>query len=99
MSTEIETRDVIKCLNIGIPHKRYFKNTRESVSLYLAQWDHHFDSSSACVTPITWQHWDEGKKLCFHAFDTANAYVNVDCDNVLHTAFMKEAIQSGNHLK
>ncbi|WED44608.1 hypothetical protein [Legionella cardiaca] len=48
---------------------------------------------------ITWQHWDGGKKLCFHAFDTANAYINVGCDNVFHTAFMKEAIKSGNHLK
>jgi len=48
---------------------------------------------------MTWQHWDGGKKLCFHAFDTANAYVNVDCDNVFHTVFMKDAVKSGNHLK
>ncbi|MFZ4076663.1 MAG: hypothetical protein ACOYKA_01635 [Legionellaceae bacterium] len=48
---------------------------------------------------MTWQHWDGGKKLCFHAFDTANAYVNVDCDHVFHTAFMKEAIKPGNLLK
>jgi len=48
---------------------------------------------------ITWQHWDGGRKLCFHAFETANAYVNVDCDNVFHTAFMKGDIKSGNYLK
>ena len=47
---------------------------------------------------ITWQHWDGAKKLCFHAFNTNNAYINVGCDNVFHTAFMKEAIKSGNHL-
>ena len=48
---------------------------------------------------ITWQHWDGAKKLCFHAFNTENAYINVGCDNVFHTAFMKDAIKSGNHLK
>ncbi len=47
---------------------------------------------------ITWQHWDGSKKLCFHAFNTENAYINVGCDNVFHTAFMKDAITSGNHL-
>ncbi len=47
---------------------------------------------------ITWQHWDGAKKLCFHAFNTNNAYINVGCDNVFHTAFIKEAIKSGNHL-
>ena len=47
---------------------------------------------------ITWQHWDGAKKLCFHAFNTNNAYIAVGCDNVFHTAFMKEAIKSGNHL-
>ena len=48
---------------------------------------------------ITWQHWDGTKKLCFHAFNTENAYINVGCDNVFHTVFMKDAIKSGNHLK
>ena len=48
---------------------------------------------------VTWQHWDGAKKLCFHAFNTANAYINIGCDNVFHTAFMKEAIKSKNHLK
>lgn len=47
---------------------------------------------------ITWQHWDGEKKLCFHAFNTNNAYINVGCDNFFHTAFMKEAIKAGNHL-
>lgn len=48
---------------------------------------------------ITWNHWDGAKKLCFHAFNTDNAYVNVGCDNVFHTAFMKEGIKLGNYLK
>jgi hypothetical protein len=47
---------------------------------------------------ITWQHWDGAKKLCGHVFDTQNAYISVGCDGVFHTAFMKEAIQPGNHL-
>jgi hypothetical protein len=47
---------------------------------------------------ITWQHWDGKKTLCFRAFNTENAYINVGCDNVFHTAFMKEAIQPGNLL-
>jgi hypothetical protein len=47
---------------------------------------------------ITWQHWDGAKKLCFHAFNTENAYINVGCDNVFHTAFMKDAIKAGNLL-
>lgn len=47
---------------------------------------------------ITWQHWDGAKKLCGRVFDTQNAYVSVGCDGVFHTAFMKEAVQPGNHL-
>lgn len=50
------------------------------------------------TTYVTWQHWDGAKKLCFHAFNTNNAYINVGCDNVFHTAFMKDAIKAGNHL-
>ncbi len=47
---------------------------------------------------ITWQHWDDAKQLCFHIFTTKNAYIAIECANVFHSAFMKEAIQSGNHL-
>jgi hypothetical protein len=47
---------------------------------------------------ITWQHWDGAKKLCAHFFDTQNAYIAIDCENVFHTVFMKEAVQSGNYL-
>gem|GEM_PF-1610532 len=47
---------------------------------------------------ITWKHWDGAKKLCFHAFNTENAFINVGCDTVFHTAFMKNAIKSGNQL-
>jgi hypothetical protein len=48
---------------------------------------------------ITWQHWDGAKKLCFRAFNTENSYINVGCDDVFHTVFMKEAIKPGNLLK
>lgn len=48
---------------------------------------------------ITWKHWDGAKKLCGHIFNTNNSYISVDCDNVFHTAFMKEVIQTGNHLE
>ncbi len=51
------------------------------------------------IAYIIWKHWDGAKKLCFHVFNTQNAYINVGCDGVFHTAFMKEAIQTGNHLK
>lgn len=47
---------------------------------------------------ITWQHWDDAKKVCLHIFNFQNAYISVDCDNAFHIAFMKDAIQSGNHL-
>ncbi|HVV67740.1 MAG TPA: hypothetical protein VHE99_01700 [Gammaproteobacteria bacterium] len=47
---------------------------------------------------LTWQHWDYAKTLCGHLFETQNAYISVDCDNVFHTVFMKENILSGNHL-
>lgn len=51
------------------------------------------------TTYITWQHWDAAKKLCIHVFNTENAYINVDCDNVFHTAFMKDSIKVGNQLQ
>lgn len=47
---------------------------------------------------ITWQHWDGGQKLCGRIFDTKNAYISADCNNVFHTVFMKAAIESGNVL-
>ena len=47
---------------------------------------------------IIWQHWDGAKKLCGHVFNTANAYLSVDCNNVFHTAFMKDSVKPGNHL-
>ncbi len=62
------------------------------------------DHGSYSVDPdgtayMTWQHWDGAKKLCFHVFNTQNAYVNVGCDQVFHTVFMKDGIKSGNSLK
>jgi hypothetical protein len=63
------------------------------------QIDHGVYSVAADGTAhITWQHWDGAKKLCFRAYNTANAYVNVGCDNVFHTAFMKSDIKAGNSL-
>jgi hypothetical protein len=48
---------------------------------------------------IIWQHWDGAKQICFHIFNTKNAYISVNCANVFDTAFIKKAIKSGNHLK
>lgn len=47
---------------------------------------------------ITWQHWDGAKAVCGRVFNTENAYISVDCSNVFHTAFMKEAVKPGNVL-
>ncbi|MFI5343997.1 MAG: hypothetical protein ACHQUC_07235 [Chlamydiales bacterium] len=48
---------------------------------------------------ITWQHWDSGKQLSAVFFETVNAYIGIDSDNIFHTVFMKEDIQSGNQLE
>lgn len=48
---------------------------------------------------ITWQHWDNAKRLCGHVFETKNAYISIGCDDVFHTAFMKASVQFGNHLE
>ncbi len=48
---------------------------------------------------ITWNHWDGAKKICARFFETQNAIISIDCDNIFHTVFMKESIQSGNQLK
>lgn len=47
---------------------------------------------------INWKHWNGAQKICFHIFDTENTYISVGCDNVFHTAFMKDSIETGNHL-
>lgn len=47
---------------------------------------------------ITWQHWDEHKKICGHLFETKDAYISIDCDNVFHTVFMKDKILLGNKI-
>lgn len=48
---------------------------------------------------ITWDHWDGAKELCGHLYNTKNAYISIDCDNVFHTVFLKSAIRAGNFLK
>ena len=47
---------------------------------------------------IQWKHWDFKKRLCFHLYETNNAYVSIDCHNVFHSVFMKSARQLGNHI-
>lgn len=47
---------------------------------------------------FTWKHWYDGKKICFHIFNTQNAYISVDCNNVFHTVYLKNAIKSGKQL-
>lgn len=51
---------------------------------------------------ITWQHWDHGKTIHAHFFNTKNAYVAVDnmigSAMVFYGAFEKDQIHSGNHL-
>lgn len=47
---------------------------------------------------LTWQHWDGAKKLCFHIYKTNNAFITIDCANVFHSVFLKDAISTGNHL-
>jgi hypothetical protein len=45
-----------------------------------------------------WKHWYGGKKICFHIFNTKNAYISVDCNNMFHTVYMKNSIQHGNQV-
>ena len=54
------------------------------------------DKNGDCY--VTWKHWYAGKKLCFRIFNTKNAYLSLECNNVFHTAYMKSNIQAGNHL-
>lgn len=48
---------------------------------------------------ITWNQWDNAKKLCFNIFETTNAYITVDCDNIYHSTVMKSDIKLGNQIK
>ncbi len=45
-----------------------------------------------------WNHWYDGKKVCFHFFNTDNAYLSIDCNNVFHTVYLKNAIKTGKQL-
>lgn len=47
---------------------------------------------------IKWRRWDGSKQLCFHLFETKNAYISIDCNNVFHSAFMKADVHAGNRL-
>lgn len=42
---------------------------------------------------ITWQHWQGGKEFCVYAYNTTNAYVLVDINNVFHIVFLKNDIK------
>lgn len=46
---------------------------------------------------ITWDHWDGAKQIRGYFFETENAYISVDDQNIFHTVFMKESIKAGNH--
>lgn len=47
---------------------------------------------------VTWKHWYGGKKICFRVFDSENAYLSLECNNVFHTAYLKNDIKEGNQL-
>lgn len=47
---------------------------------------------------IKWNKWDESQQLCFHIFETKNAYITVDCRGLYHSTFMKSDIKAGNQL-
>lgn len=48
---------------------------------------------------INWQHWFNGKEECLSTYDTQNAYMMVDSNNVFHFSIMKFAIKAGDNLK
>ncbi len=47
---------------------------------------------------ITWNHWDNKEKMYAQFFETKNAYLAIDRDNIFHTVYLKEAILSGNKI-
>lgn len=47
---------------------------------------------------ITWNHWDKKETLYAQLFETKNAYLAIDNNNVFHTVYMKESILSGNKI-
>lgn len=48
---------------------------------------------------IQWENWDKGKELCFHIYDTKNAYVSITCAGEFAMAYLKTSVQPDNHLK
>ncbi len=58
----------------------------------------HYKLTKDGTLYIQWAHWDFQKRLCFHIYETQNAYVSVDCKNVFHSVFMKSAAKLGNHI-
>jgi hypothetical protein len=47
---------------------------------------------------VTWKHWYGSKKICFRLFNSENAYLSLECNNVFHTAYLKSAITPGDHI-
>lgn len=47
---------------------------------------------------ITWEYWDGAKEIRGNFFETENAYISIDDQNVFHTVFMKDSIKTGNQL-
>lgn len=48
---------------------------------------------------VQWENWDKGTELCFHIYDTKNAYVSITCTGEFAMAYLKTSVQSNNHLK
>ena len=42
---------------------------------------------------ITWRHWFKGKEECVYAYNTKNAYIMVDNNDIFHFSIMKFAIK------
>lgn len=56
----------------------------------------HYSITQHGAVYVQWKHWDFKKRLCFHFYETQNAYIAVDCQNVFHSVFMKSAARQGN---
>lgn len=53
------------------------------------------NDGSLCAT---WSHWDNGKQVCVHAYETKNAVIFINAENKLETIVLINDIKSGNQL-
>lgn len=56
----------------------------------------HYSIANDGAVYVQWKHWDFKKRLCFHVYETKNAYLFIDCQQVFHSVFMKSAVKPGN---